>query len=243
MNGEPTIGVICLDTAYTKVPGHIRNPATFDFPVRYRVVSGATPRRLITEADPTLLQPFIDAAHDLQTGHVSAITSACGFLILFQAELAAAVDVPLYSSSLVQLPMVSRLLRPGRRVGLLTADKAALTPRHLAAAGATDIPLCTAGMAGHAEFREVILEGQRADLDMARLEREVLDETARLARDHPDLGALVIECTDLVPFAHAIQQQLHVPIFDIVTLTNMVHAGLSRQPYAPTSAPGFVELM
>ena len=94
MNGA--IGVICLDTSFTKIPGHIRNRATFGFPVVYQVVSGATPERVVTRPDPALLQPFIQAAVRLEAAGVSAITSACGFLALFQAELAGAVRIPLY---------------------------------------------------------------------------------------------------------------------------------------------------
>ncbi|RGC67695.1 hypothetical protein C5N14_18105 [Micromonospora sp. MW-13] len=229
MTDDAPIGVLCLDTSFEKIPGHIRNPATFDFPVVYRVVEGATPRRLVREADPTLLEPFIAAAKDLEAAGVAAITGACGFLVLFQAELAAAVSVPLWSSSLVQLPMVHRMV--GRPVGLLVADENALTPRHLAAIGAESVPVRVTGMAGQPEFREVMLEGRRDALDADRLGREVLDRVDRLAEAHPDLGALVIECTDLVPFAHAIQARLGLPVFDIVTLTTMLHATLTRRPY------------
>ncbi|MFJ6200118.1 aspartate/glutamate racemase family protein [Micromonospora sp. NPDC092111] len=225
----PAIGVLCLETTFDKIPGHIRNPATFDFPVVYRVVEGATPQRLVREADPTLLDPFIRAARDLQAAGVAAITGACGFLVLFQAELAAAVRVPLHSSSLLQLPMVHRMIGPDRTVGLLVADEAALTPRHLAAIGAQQVPVRVAGMADAPEFREVMLEGRRDTLDVDRLAAEVLDRVDALAG--PDLGALVVECTDLVPFAHAVQARLGVPVFDIVTLTTMVHASLTRRPY------------
>jgi hypothetical protein len=79
------IGVICLDTSFTKIPGHIRNPATFGFPVICQVVPGATPARVVTRPDPALLQPFTEAAVHLEAAGVSAITSACGFLALFQA--------------------------------------------------------------------------------------------------------------------------------------------------------------
>ncbi|MFC8846824.1 MULTISPECIES: aspartate/glutamate racemase family protein [unclassified Micromonospora] len=226
---DAPIGVLCLDTSFEKIPGHIRNPATFDFPVVYRVVEGATPQRLVREADPTLLEPFVAAARDLQAAGVAGITGACGFLVLFQAELAAAVSVPLWSSSLLQLPMVHRMV--GRPVGLLVADAAALTPRHLAAIGAERVPVRVTGMAGQPEFREVMLEGRRDALDAGRLEREVLDRVERLAEAHPGLGALVIECTDLVPFAHAIQARLGLPVFDIVTLSNMLHATLTRRPF------------
>ncbi|MFI0794403.1 aspartate/glutamate racemase family protein [Micromonospora rubida] len=229
MTDDAPIGVLCLDTSFEKIPGHIRNPGTFDFPVLYQVVEGATPQRLVREADPTLLEPFIAAAKDLEAAGVAGITGACGFLVLFQAELAAAVSVPLWSSSLVQLPMVHRMV--GRPVGLLVADEKALTPRHLAAIGAESVPVRVTGMAGQPEFREVMLEGRRDALDADRLEREVLDRVDRLAGAHPDLGALVIECTDLVPFAHAVQARLGLPVFDIVTLTTMLHTTLTRHPY------------
>ncbi|MEV6773536.1 aspartate/glutamate racemase family protein [Nocardia sp. NPDC051030] len=228
---DPSIGVLCLDTAYPKIPGHIRNPATFDFPIVYQVVHGATPRRLITEADPTLLAPFIDAARKLESEGVAAITSACGFLVLFQQQLANAVHIPLYSSSLIQLPMVHRMLAPDRKVGLLVAAENSLTPRHLQAIGAESVPTCIAGMSTHPEFRDVILDGRRPDLNPDRLGQEVLAEVDRLAANNPDMGALVIECTDLVPYAHTIQSHLGIPVFDIVTLTDMVHHTLSRTPF------------
>ncbi len=232
MRRDVTIGVLCLETSFTKIPGHIRNPATFDFPVRYEVVAGATPERLVSQGDPRLLDPFIRAARELQAQGVAAITGACGFLVLFQRQLAGSVTVPLYSSSLIQLPMVYRMLRPDQKVGLLVASKTSLTRRHLAAIGGESVPVCIAGMAAQPEFREVILEGRRTELDTGRLRREVLSEVDQLARDNPGMGALIIECTDLVPFARAIQARAGVPVFDIVTLTQMVHRSLTRQPFS-----------
>jgi len=232
MRRDVTIGVLCLETSFTKIPGHIRNPATFDFPVRYEVVAGATPERLVSQADPRLLDPFIRAARELEAQGVAAITGACGFLVLFQRQLAGSVAVPLYSSSLIQLPMVYRMLRPDQKVGLLVASKTSLTRRHLAAIGGESVPVCVAGLAAQPEFREVMLEGRRTELDTGRLRREVLSEVDQLARDNPGMGALIIECTDLVPFARAIQARAGVPVFDIVTLTQMVHRSLTRQPFS-----------
>jgi hypothetical protein len=226
-----SIGVLCLETSFTKIPGHIRNPTTFGFPVICKVVRGATPDRVVRQADPRLLEPFIQAARELEAEGAAAITSGCGFLVLFQRELAAAVGVPLYASSLIQLPLVHRMLRPDQQVGVLTASETSLTPRHLAAAGAESVPVRVAGMDAQPEFREVIMEARRDALDAGRLRDEVLGVAEHLIRDSPGIGALVIECTDLVPFAHAIQQRTGVPVFDIVTLTEMVHRSLTRAPY------------
>ncbi|MGW0481423.1 aspartate/glutamate racemase family protein [Nonomuraea sp. NPDC003214] len=225
------IGVLCLETTFTKIPGHIRNPATFGFPVIYEVVEGATPERVVTQADPRLLDPFVEAARNLEARGAAAVTGACGFLVLFQERLAGAVGVPLFSSSLIQLPMIHRMLMPHQKVGLLVAKEPALTGRHLAAIGGEHVPVCVTGMSEQPEFREVMLEGRRDTLDADRLEREVLGQVRRLAKDNPDMGALLIECTDLVPFAHAIQAETGLPVFDIVTLTTMVHATLDRRPY------------
>jgi len=233
---EAAIGIIGLDTTFTKIPGHIRNRSTFDFPVVYRVVEGATAERVVKQADPTLLQPFVRAAQELEAEGVGAITSACGFLVIFQKQLADAVSVPLYASSLIQVPMVHRMLGSNRKLGLLVARKDSLTRRHLEAIGAESIPLCIAGMEEQPEFREVMLEARRAELDVDRLEHEVLGQAERLASENRDLGALVIECTDLVPFSHAIQARLGLPVFDIVTLTEMVHRSLTRRPYGVVAA-------
>jgi Asp/Glu/hydantoin racemase len=223
------IGVICMDTSFTKIPGHIRNPATFDFPVVYEVVAGATAERVVTQADPALLNPFIEAARKLEAQGVAAITSGCGFLAIFQQPLADAVDVPLYSSSLIQLPLVHRMIRSDQKVGLLVAKKTALTERHLEGVGARHVPVRVAGMEDQPEFREVMLEARRDELDADRLCEEVLRQTEQLAAD--DVGAVVIECTDLAPFSYAVQRRLGLPVFDIVTLTRMVHDSVTRMPF------------
>jgi hypothetical protein len=111
------------------------------------------------------------------------------------------------------------------------ATERSLTPRHLTGVGAESVPVCIAGLDSQPEFREVILEARRAELDVDRLAGEVLYVAGQLVRDNPDIGALVIECTDLVPFAHEIQARVGVPVFDIVTLTEMVHQALIRRPF------------
>ena len=229
-NGIP-IGILCLDTCYGRPPGHIRNASTFRFPVMYRVVGGATARRVVKDADAELLDPFIKAARELEQEGVMAITGSCGFLALFQDQLTDSVDIPVFTSSLIQIPMVYRMLHRDRKVGILTASKSTLTGAHLKAVGAEGVPVCVAGMDDQQEFCEVVIEGRRNELDLGRLGKEVLAVVDRLAEDHPEMGALLIECTDLPPFAHLIQERIGLPVFDIVTLTNMVYETLARTPY------------
>lgn len=225
------IGILCLETYYGKVPGHIRNASTFRFPVMYKVVKGATPKRVIVKNDPELLGLFVEAAQRLEQEGVRAITGSCGFLALFQRELADCVSIPVYISSLIQIPVVYRMLRRDQRVGILTANKNSLTTAHLKAVGADSVPVRVAGMDDQKEFCEVIIDGRRKELDEDQLAKEVLTVVDGLVRNHPEVGALVIECTDLPPFADRIQKKIRVPVFDIVTLTHMVYGSLVRTRY------------
>jgi len=225
------LGVLALETYYGKVPGHIRNASTFRFPLIYRVIKGATAKRVVDEADPELLNPFIEAARELEQEGVMAITGSCGFLALFQEELADSVAIPVFASSLIQIPMVHRMLRRDQTVGILTAKKSKLTRAHLKAVGADMVPVCVAGMDDQKEFCDVVIDGSRQELDVDRLAGEVLAVVDALAGDHPEMGALVIECTDLPPFAHLIQKKLRIPVFDIITLMNMVYETLVRTEF------------
>jgi hypothetical protein len=117
--GQP-IGILMADAVVPRPPGDIGNAFTFDFPVRYRLVPGATWDRFAS-ADPTLLDPFLEGARVLEAEGVRAMTASCGFTALFQKELASAVSVPVFASSLVQVPLVRRMLRADQQVGILTA--------------------------------------------------------------------------------------------------------------------------
>ena len=232
-----TIGVLCLDSSFPKPPGHIKNPSGLSFPVLYETVRGATVAKLVNDPSPEFIVPFIEAAMRLEAEGVRAITGSCGFLALFQRELAEAVSVPLFASSLIQVPLVHNLMGRRGKVGVLTASGPNLTPRHFAAVGAGDIPVAIQGMEDYREFREVILEGQRSEMDIAKIENEVLAAAKLLVKSNPEVGAMVLECTDMPPYAHKLQQRLGLPIFDLTTLATMVHDAVLRLPYEGIMPP------
>jgi hypothetical protein len=220
------IGILSLESYFAKPLGHIKNAGTFNFPVCYKVVKGATTKKLVDHADRSLLDPFIVAAQELESEGVQAITGSCGFLVLFQQEIADAVNITVYLSSLIQVPMVYRMLKQNQKVGILTAKKDSLTPQHLRAVGADDIPVCIAGMDHQKEFCDVIIDYKRVELDFDKFEKELLSIVQGLVGQNPDMGAIVLECTDMSYFAPLIRQTVNLPVFDIITLTNMVHQAL-----------------
>lgn len=223
------IGILILDAAYPCVPGNVGNATTYDYPVRYQEVRGASIDRLLNQRDPALKEVFVEAAVELQSRGVKAITGACGFMAFFQEDVAAAVDIPVFLSSLMQIPFMHAAC--GGRVGIITANASRLTPRHFTACQiGAHIPLAIAGMEEQTEFREAILE-ERGTLDSAAIEREVTEVARRLVADHPDVRSILLECSDLPPYAHAVQAVTGLPVFDFVTMINTVQQAVSRRPY------------
>ncbi|HHV58649.1 MAG TPA: aspartate/glutamate racemase family protein [Firmicutes bacterium] len=230
-NYGQVLGIIMLDTRFPRLPGDVGNAATFPFPVRYQVVKGASPLKVVEEADPALLTPFIAAAQELEAAGVRTITTSCGFLALWQAELAASVKVPLFTSSLLQVPLAWRLTG-GRPVGIITAHAPSLSPRHLAAVGAEDVPHVIYGLEEAPEFTRTFIRGE-ATLDPAAVENEVRHAARRLASAHPEIGSIVLECTNLPPFARAVQEESRLPVFDIVSLCHLVARAGACSTYPP----------
>jgi Asp/Glu/hydantoin racemase len=228
------IGILMLETGFPRIPGDIGNATTFDFPVLFRVVEGALPQRLVLERDPALLTPFVEAARELERVGVRAITTSCGFLALFHRQMADAVSIPVFSSALIQVPLVHQMLRSGQRVGILTANRAALTEEHYRGVGwsSEQIPVHVTGLEGSTVFRESHFYPERYPLvDFDAIEAEVLTGARRLVDEAPDVGAIVLECTNLPQHAAAIQRETGRPVFDIVTLMKMVYRGVVQQEY------------
>lgn len=222
--GAP-LGILMLEARFARVPGDMGNGGTWPFPVLYRVVRGASPERVVLDGARGLLPDFIAAARDLVDLGAEAITTNCGFLSLFQAELAGAVGVPVATSSLMQVPWVQATLPPGRRVGIVTVSAGSLTPRHLEAAGVpADTPI--AGTENGREFFRVLIRAEKDDLDTALAEQDILAAGRDLVARHPDVGAIVLECTNMPPYAAALQAELGLAVYDIYSLVTWFHAGL-----------------
>jgi Asp/Glu/hydantoin racemase len=221
-----TVGILMLDTRFPRIAGDMGNATTFPFPVRYQRVTGANPDLVVRRGAEGLLPAFVEGAAALEREGVGAITTNCGFLIKYQAQLARAVHVPVFTSSLLLVPLVHRMLPGGQRVGIMTVNAATLTPEHLSAAGvAGDVPLAVVGMETEKEFTRALLDNElELDVDVAR--EEHVRVARRLVAEHPDVGAIVLECTNMPPYAADIQRETGRPVFDIVSLVTMVHDAL-----------------
>ena len=191
------LGILMLEARFPRIPGDMGNATTWPFPVLYRLVKNASPQRVVRERASGLLDAFKDAARDLVDQGADGITTNCGFLSLFQAELAAHVGVPVATSSLMQASAIQALLPAGKRVGILT------------------------------------ILGNEERLDCAAAEADLLAAGHTLVAQHPEIGAVLLECTNMAPYSRALALAIKRPVFDIYAFVNWFHAGLSPRAFGP----------
>jgi Asp/Glu/hydantoin racemase len=225
------LGILMLETRFPRIPGDMGNGETWPFPVLYKVVPGATPDRVVRHKSQGLINAFLDAAAELVQLGADGITTTCGFLSLYQREIATHVGVPVATSSLMQIPFVGRILPPGKRVGVLTVSAKSLTPEHFIAAGA-DPATPVVGTENGREFTKVMLD-EKHTLDAALAERDILDAGETLIKAHPEIGAIVLECTNMTPYARALSDHLRLPVYSIYTFVTWFQAGLAPRDFGP----------
>lgn len=218
-----------LDTRFPRIPGDVGNACSFPFPVMKKVVTGASPQRVVLEGDSSLLRPFLDAARELERAGVTAITTSCGFLAMFQRELAASVHIPVFTSALMQAALLAPMLKGGQAVGILTADGRMLGARHYQGVGITHVPKVVYGMEGTA-FGQVFV-GDSPVLDRETAEREVVCVARRMVQEHPEVGPIVLECTNMPPYARAVAEATGRPVYDIITLAETILRGHMRTDF------------
>ena len=234
--GGAAIGILMLETRFPRLPGDIGNPASFDFPVLYATVAGADPETAVRGDARSLLPNFIAAGRDLVAQGAAGLTTSCGFLAPFQNALADGCGVAVAASSPMQIPPVQRLLPDGRRAGVLTADAEALGPGHFAAAGApADTPL--AGPDRDSHFSAVYV-GNAPSLDPEHARGDLCAAARRLCADRPEIGAIVLECTNMAPWAGDIARATRRPVYDMRHLLRWFHAGLAAGAGAGASTGG-----
>jgi len=226
--GRP-IGIVTLNEDIPCPPGTPGNPTTFSHPVIYEVVKGADIDSLIGLNNPDSEAAFLAAGQVLADKGVSAIAGNCGLMIVHQAAMARALPVPVMMSSLLQLPLIAAMLGPRRRVGIMASSARNLKPEHLLmATGGADIPVALASMDGQPHFRAGMADGE---LDFDKAEAEVVAVAQGLVAGNPDVGAILFECVDLPPYAHAVQEAVGLPVYDITTLVEHAVSAVARRRF------------
>ena len=225
-----SVGILLLDSHMPFPPGDVANASTYRYPVVYKLVSGLATDVCLNGA-PEFASAIADAAGELARQGVRGISSDCGFMLQYQQAAADAVDVPVALSSLLQLPLIERSVGPGRPIGVITADSRTLSREFLEKAGIRPRnPIVVRGLQDEPEFHSAILE-PKGTMDTDLITEETVATARAIKEAHPDLGALLLECSLLPPYAAAVQQAVGVPVFDFITLIDFMQAGTRPRRY------------
>src|SRR5690606_5495667 len=224
------IGILLLDYRGPFIPGDVGNATTYGYPVLFKLVKGLTLDRVLA-GDPECETAIVEAAKELEETGVRGISSDCGFLIQYQAAVQAAVKIPVFMSSLLQIPFLSMMFSPGRPVGCVTATREGLGNRVLELAGVRpENNVVLKGMETYPHFRESVLQ-ECGWLDSDLIEQETVQAARELKEAYPDMGAIVLECSMLPPYAKAVQEETGLPVFDFITMIDYFQAGTHRKAY------------
>ena len=224
-----TIGILHLEVWYPLLPGNVVNAYTYDFPVRHKLISNAVQTR-VHRGDPTLMDDIIKAGRELEMEGVRAICGACGYLGNFQPQVTEALDVPVFLSSLVQVAAISTGLQKGQKVGVLCADGPSLTPDILENCGADPSRCLVLGLEDQPQMSAVV-KSDRGSFDNEALKREVVEGALNLVQNNPEVGAILLECSDMPPYASEVQRAVNLPVYDFITLIKWVHSSVAQKPY------------
>lgn len=218
------LGILMLDTRFPRIPGDIGAAETWNFPVEYAVVKGATPQAIVCEDSALFLDAFVSEGQRLVAQGCSGIATSCGFLTLMRPQLAVRLGVPVAASALEQSAQINAMLAPERALSVLTISKASLSPAHLQAAGVPADALI-AGVE-HTHFGQTILQDAEV-LDVEGARQELVAAAVNLLSDSPHTGAILLECTNMAPYASDIQAATGVPVFSIYSYLTWFHQSLN----------------
>lgn len=220
MSGK-VLGILELENKPMGIPGTLTGPGTFQFPVKRITVPGAWTQNVI-DGDPSVRDAYVKRARELERDGVAALVANCGFTAIFQADVSAAVAVPVALSSLSLVPFVASTLPAGQKVGLLTYEARKLTEDHFMAAGwsSDDIPVAVAGIEGSETWRKMAEPVLNYSADV--LIDDVMTAVHSLLNAEPAVGALVFECTGFPIATDTVRRKTGLPVADVITLARML---------------------
>ena len=221
-----TVGFLKLDTRFPRIVGDAGCAETWQFPVLYHTVVGGSPVCVVRRRAENLLPAFIAGGQLLWEQGVAGIATTCGFLCLHQQALAAALPLPVMTSALLMASAVP--LPPGKRLGILTASAQDLTEAHLLAAGIHPASVAVGGLAPESSFAQTLLLNLPT-LDVEQAKRDMIAAARALCANADDVGALLLECTNMPPYAAALRRETGLPVYSIIDAVNNFHRRLSGE--------------
>jgi hypothetical protein len=229
-----SLGIVELTANIPFAPGNVNNASTFDFPVRYESLGDIDPHWVVSsDPHPEVIKRAVAAAKKLEAYGCRAVMGNCGFLANYQPHVSAELTVPFFGSSLLQIPMLLAGMGPDQKVGVVTANGPALeNAPALANCGVPDrerLVIYGAEKEPEVAGNHLACTGR---LNLVKFERDLVNVSQRMMADHPDVGIVLLECTEFEPHAVAIQEAVRRPVWGFTTMAEWIHAGCIRRRYS-----------
>ena len=233
------IGIMILDDVYPGCPGDVRNASGFPYPIQYEIVEGIDIKQLVWNKDKSAcLKPILKAAKKLEKMGCRAIAAECGYFAYFQPEVADAVDIPVFMSSLLQVPLIQQIIGPKKDVGIVCYQKQFLTDTHLEKVGISpDSNYIIAGASddyGCTELDKLWnweVRSEKPEAVYKIQKQQMVDACVDFCKKHSSIDAIMLECTGMQPFARAIQQQVDMPVFSWGTILDYAYSVVAHRDY------------
>jgi Asp/Glu/hydantoin racemase len=232
------IGIIVWRTWYPAlIHGHHNYATTYDFPVRIKFIDDwRAPEEKKEEWIGWNIPEYIKTAKELETEGVAAICTNCGLTGTMQEELANAVDIPVFTSSLMQVPFAARSLKKGKKVGIMVASAQrarAQDYKMLRSCGIDEsVPHVLFGMdesdnvdTWRTQFRP------GSGYDPKKVEGALVEHVLKMVSENPEIGAIVLECTEMPLYAAAVREATGLLVFDSSTMIRYVYHAIVKKHY------------
>lgn len=224
------IGILLLETSTPFIQGDVGNATSYDYPVRYKKVDGLTTKRIFKH-DYSFIEKMIEGARELEREGVKAITGDCGFMAIYHKEVKDSVNIPVFLSSLLQIPFIRSTLPDSAKVGILTANSQSLTPEVFDRIGISDDnALIIHGLENENNFKDAVID-EIGTLDSDGIREEVVNAAKVLIAAHPKVRAFLVECSMLPPYSEAVQRATGLPVYDFLTMIDYVYSSIVKKRF------------
>lgn len=226
----PSLGVIRLDYDYPPAPGDIDCPDSFDCDVYYKVVPGLT-FEMCQKGDMTeeVKQRFKDSIKWLvEEKKVHGITGDCGFMMNFQSLAREVTKIPIFMSSLCQLPAVTCAYAEKEQIIIMTANGKSLEPmrdliRDECGVDTQDKRYNIVGCEDVPHFGQAVANGDKVNTKKAT--KGIVKKAREALKKYPQSRAFLLECTELPPYSDAIRFHTGLPVYDSITACHFFISG------------------
>ena len=233
------LGIILLNDAYPGFPGDVRNPSAFPYPIQYEIAEGVTNKTLVYDKNPAQCrEAVIRAAKKLESLGCRAVAAECGYFAFFQKDVAEAVDIPVFMSSLLQVPFIQQVIGPAKKVGIICAQHQYLSEQHLMNVGiepgSNYVIAGAQDEYGVSEFDNLWNPNKRPEVPEAyydKAEKQMVRCAREFVDKNQDIGAIMLECTGMQPFARAVQREVDLPVFSWGTLLDYAYSVVNHRDY------------